>query len=61
MPRPSSDGDDEEDTAFGGLAPRSGPQAEPVVARKPGRWGLAVGVVLVLSLVAAIVFQLVAR
>jgi hypothetical protein len=60
MPRPSSDGGDEVDTAFGGLAPRSGPEAEPV-ARKPGRWGLVVGAVLVLGLVVAIVFQLVAR
>ena len=60
MPGPASDGDDEEDTAFGGLAPRSGPKAEPA-ARKPSRWGLVVGVLLVLGLVAAIVFQLVAR
>ena len=29
MPRPSPDSDEEDDTAFGGLAPRSGPQAEP--------------------------------
>ncbi|MDM0069023.1 hypothetical protein [Variovorax sp. J31P207] len=38
MPRPSPDSDEEDDTAFGGLAPRSGPQAEPR-ARKPPRWG----------------------
>ncbi|MDM0034148.1 hypothetical protein QTI33_18590 [Variovorax sp. J22P271] len=38
MPRPSKDSDEEDDTAFGGLAPRSGPQAEPL-ARKPSRWG----------------------
>ena len=49
MPRPSPDGDEEEDTAFGGLAPRSGPQAEPT-AHKPHRWGLWVGVAVALLL-----------
>ncbi|MDN8614127.1 hypothetical protein [Variovorax ginsengisoli] len=49
MPRPSPDSDEEDDTAFGGLAPRSGPQAGPR-ARKPSRWarwaGVAAGLLL---------------
>jgi len=42
MPRPSPDSDEDDDTAFGGLAPRSGPQVKPR-ARKPPRWGLWAG------------------
>jgi hypothetical protein len=53
MPRPSPDSDEEDDTAFGGLAPRSGPQAEPRT-RRPRRWGAwaggAVGLLLLLCL-----------
>lgn len=58
MPKPSSDRDEEDDTAFGGLAPRSGPHAEPM-ARKPRRWGLLVGVLL--GLIVAALFQWAAR
>jgi len=39
MPRPSPESDEEDDTAFGGLAPRSGPQAAPR-ARRPRRWAV---------------------
>jgi hypothetical protein len=51
MPRPSPDSDEDDDTAFGGLAPRSGPLAEPRAPR-PRRWGVwaAVAVGLLLCL-----------
>ena len=56
MPKAPSDSDEEDDTAFGGLAPRSGPQP---AAPKRRRWGLWAGVVIGLVVVA--VFYLVAR
>jgi type VI protein secretion system component VasF len=51
MPRPSPDSDEDDDTAFGGLAPRSGPPAAPR-ARRPRRWAVwtAVAVGLLLCL-----------
>ena len=55
MPKPSSDSDDEDDTAFGGLAPRSGPLPEPAT-RKPGRWGWVIGLVLGLVLLALLLW-----
>ncbi len=53
MQKPPSDPDEEDDTAFGGLAPRSGPVADPQDGRRGrGRkwlvWGGLLAVLLVL-------------
>ncbi|MDM0081079.1 hypothetical protein QTI17_10790 [Variovorax sp. J31P179] len=60
MPRPSPDSDEEDDTAFGGLAPRSGPQAEPR-ERKPPRWGRWAGVAAGLLLLCLLLYLAGAR
>jgi len=53
QPRPDP-GDDESDTAFGGLAPRSGPGGETHRWRRSG-WLLAAAVIAVIVLVALLV------
>ena len=55
MQQPRPDPDDESDTAFGGLAPRSGPGGEAKGRRRAVRWFAAVAVVVLVLLVAFLV------
>ena len=52
MQRPRNPDDDEDDTAFGGLAPRSGPgpQARPERRSGAGKWVVAIVVVMIILL-----------
>ena len=53
MQRPRNPDDDEDDTAFGGLAPRSGPgpKARPKRRGGTGKWLVAIVVVMVILLI----------
>ena len=58
MQKPPLDPDEKDDTAFGGLAPRSGPVADPEAARRGRRrkwllWGSLVVVLLLVVLYAS--------
>jgi hypothetical protein len=55
MQEPRPDSDDESDTAFGGLAPRSGPGGETRGRRRAGAWLVAAAVIVVIVLVALLV------
>jgi hypothetical protein len=52
MQRPRNPDDDEDDTAFGGLAPRSGPgpQDRPKRRSGAGKWLAAIVVVMIILL-----------
>jgi hypothetical protein len=53
MQRPRNPDDDEDDTAFGGLAPRSGPgpKARPERRGSAGKWLVAIVVVMIILLI----------
>ncbi|MGO4396482.1 hypothetical protein AB4Z46_34575 [Variovorax sp. M-6] len=54
MKKPSSDSEDDEDTAFGGLAPRDGPEPAPGHRGGPRRWRVAAGVLAIALVVLAL-------
>ena len=54
MKKPSSDSEDEKDTAFGGLAPRGGPEPASGGRGGPRRWRVAAGVLAIALVVLAL-------